>query len=206
MKLWPKADIKIGNNADIDEDVILGYPARKPLENNQVILGVHAKIRAGTIIYQAVRIGDSFQSGHHVVIREENQLGSSVSIWTNTVIDYGCRIGNGVKIHTNCYIAQYAVIEDDVFIAPGTIFGNDKYPVSDLLEGPHIKRGTRIGVNVTILPGVVIGEGSIVGAGSVVTKDIPAGVVVMGNPARVAGTAKAYLEKKDAYLSKKAKK
>ncbi len=185
MKKWPLVKIKLGSEAEIDEDVILGYPSGRYQKEADVIIGNNAKIRSGSVIYQAVTIGNGFQTGHHVVIREENQIGNDVSIWTGTVIDYGCRIGNRVKIHTNVYIAQYTVIEDDVFIAPGTTFANDKYPVSTHLEGPHIKRGARIGVNVTVLPGIVIGEQALVGAGSVVTKNVPDFAVVIGNPARL---------------------
>jgi len=154
------------------------------------------RIRSGSVIYQAVKIGDDFATGHHVIIREQNEIGDSVSIWTHTVVDYGCRIGSRIKIHSNCYIAQFTVIEDDVFIAPGTIFANDKYPPSTSLEGPRVKRGARIGVNVTILPGIVVGEEAMVGAGSVVTKDVPDRAVVAGNPARVIATIDEVLEKK----------
>ena len=196
MKQWPGVKIQIGKGALIDGDVILGYPSGRPGKGGDVVIGGQAKIRSGSIIYQAVKIGNHFETGHYVIIREENEIGDSVSIWTHTIVDYGCRIGNRVKIHSNGYIAQYTVIEDDVFIAPGTTFANDKYPVSDHLEGPRIKRGARIGVNVTLLPGVVIGEEALVGAGSVVTKDVPDRVVVVGNPARVIATIDEVLEKK----------
>ena len=188
MKKWPGVEIQIGPGAEIDEDVILGYPSGRPGKSGKLILGSHAHIRSGSVIYQAVKIGSHFQTGHHVVVREENQIGDEVSIWANTVIDYGCRIGSRVKIHANGYVAQYTVLEDDVFVAPGTIFANDKYPVSDLLQGPQVKRGARIGVNVTILPGIVVGEEALVGAGSVVTKNVPPRTVVVGNPARVVAT------------------
>jgi len=80
------------------------------------------------------------------------------------------------------------VIEDSVFLAPGVMIGNDKYPLSGApLEGPVIRRRARVGLNATILPGVTIGEEALVGAGSVVTRDVPAGAVVQGSPARVVG-------------------
>jgi len=196
MKQWPGVKIQIGEGAEIDEDVILGYPSSRPGTGGEVFLGSRARIRSGSVIYQAVKIGDDFATGHHVIIREQNEIGDSVSIWTHTVVDYGCRIGSRIKIHSNCYIAQFTVIEDDVFIAPGTIFANDKYPPSTSLEGPRVKRGARIGVNVTILPGIVVGEEAMVGAGSVVTKDVPDRAVVAGNPARVIATIDEVLEKK----------
>lgn len=198
MKQWPNVRIQIGKDSEIDEDVILGYPSGRTDKGGGVLVGKGAKIRSGSVIYQAVRIGDDFETGHSVILREENEIGDSVSIWSHTVIDYGCRVGNRVKIHSNVYVAQYTVIEDDVFIAPGTIFANDRYPVSHHLEGPLVKRGARIGVNVTILPGVVIGEEALVGAGSVVTKDVLPRTVVVGNPARRVATTDEILERKKA--------
>lgn len=200
MKKWPEIDIQMGQSFSIDEDVILGYPSGRLNRAGNVVIGDFAKIRSGSIIYQDVRIGNHFETGHHAIIREENRIGDSVSIWSNTVIDYACVLGSRVKIHTNGYIAQFSKIEDDVFIAPGVVFANDKYPVSQHLEGPIIKRGARIGVNVTILPGVLVGEDALVGAGSVVTKNVPARSVVAGNPARIIGNVediKRKLEKKE---------
>ena len=188
MKKWPGVPIQIGEHSEIDEDVILGYPSGRLKEIGEVVLGDDAKIRSGSVIYQKVTIGHHLETGHHVIIREENRMGDSVSIWANTVIDYGCILGSRVKIHANGYVAQFTVIEDEVFIAPGVIFANDKYPVSPHLEGPHVKKGARIGVNATILPGIVIGEEALIGAGSVVTKNVPARSIVVGNPGRVIGT------------------
>jgi acetyltransferase-like isoleucine patch superfamily enzyme len=123
------------------------------------------------------------------VVREECALGDDVSIWANSVVDYGCRIGNRVKIHSNCYVAQYTEIEDDAFLAPGVTIANDLYPgrpgSRQVMSGPHIGAGARNGVNVTILPFVRIGAGALIGAGSVVTRDVPPGMVATGNPARV---------------------
>lgn len=169
-----------------DDGVIVGYPVSRagsgPLE-----LGPGARLRSGTVLYDGSRIGSGLQTGHGVVIREENEIGADVSVWSNTVVDYGCRIGDRVKIHANCYIAQFTVLEDDVFLAPGVTIANDLYPGDEqsakLMTGPTIETGAQIGVNVTILPFVRIGAGAIVGSGSVVTRDIAAGMVAYGNPA-----------------------
>jgi acetyltransferase-like isoleucine patch superfamily enzyme len=101
-------------------------------------------------------------------------------------------IGNNVKIHTSVYVAQFTIIEDDVFLAPGVIIANDPHPgcprSRECLRGPVIRRGAKIGINVTLVPFVDIGEYAFIGAGSVVTRDIPPRAVVYGNPARVVGT------------------
>jgi acetyltransferase-like isoleucine patch superfamily enzyme len=114
-------------------------------------------------------------------------IGDKVSIWSNSVVDYGCVVGNRVKIHSGCYIAQFTEIEDSVFLAPGVVVANDLYPGRDdsaeAMAGPVIKAGAQIGANVTILPFVTIDAGALVGAGSIVTKDVPAGMVAYGCPA-----------------------
>jgi acetyltransferase-like isoleucine patch superfamily enzyme len=170
----------------IDAGVRLGYPAsRRP--GQRLELGSGARLRSGTVLYEASRIGASFETGHGVVVREDCRIGDHVSIWSNTVVDYGCRIGDRVKIHANCYVAQFTVIEDDAFLAPGVTIANDLYPGDEesarLMAGPHIGAGAQIGVNVTILPFVRIGAGALIGSGSVVTRDIEPGMVAYGNPA-----------------------
>lgn len=171
-------------------DVVLDHPSDRG-SFEPLALGPDARLRSGTVLYAGSRIGARLTTGHHVVVREENELGDDVSIWSNTVVDYGCRIGDRVKIHCNCYVAQYTQIDDDAFLAPGVTIANDLYPrvpgSNAVMSGPHIGRGARIGVNVTLLPFVRIGAGALIGSGAVVTHDIPEGMVAYGNPARVAG-------------------
>lgn len=174
-----------------DEGATLGYPTGRHIADRTLRIGSGANIRSGTVVYEGATIGRSLQTGHNVVIREETVIGDNVGIWSNSVIDYGCRIGNNVKIHSNVYVAQFTTIEDDAFLAPGVTIANDMRPLCaecTRAGGPTIKRGARVGVNVTILPGVVVGEYALIGAGSVVTKDVPPHAVVYGNPARVATT------------------
>jgi acetyltransferase-like isoleucine patch superfamily enzyme len=170
----------------LDPGVTVGYPVtRRP--GRPLALGPGARLRSGTVLYDATTIGAGFETGHGVVIREDCEIGDHVSVWSNTVVDYGCRVGDGVKIHSNCYVAQFTVIEDGAFLAPGVSIANDLYPGDDesakLMTGPHIGAGAQIGVNVTILPFVRIGAGAMIGSGSVVTRDVPAGMVAYGNPA-----------------------
>jgi acetyltransferase-like isoleucine patch superfamily enzyme len=181
--------IVLGQNVELEENAFLGEMTGRQLADLQLIIGDNAIIRSGTVIYLGTTIGADLRTGHNVVIREQNTIGDALQIWSNSIIDYGCRIGNHVKIHCNCYVAQYTIIEDDAFLAPGVIISNDMYPgpmfPDQPLNGPTIKRGAQIGCNCTIRPGVVIGEYSLIGAGSMVTKDIPPRSLAYGNPARV---------------------
>jgi acetyltransferase-like isoleucine patch superfamily enzyme len=182
--------VAAGWGADADADVLLGYrPDRAVVP--ALALGPGARLRSGTVLYDGSRIGDRLQTGHHVVIREQCDIGDDVSVWSSSVIDYGCHIGDRVRIHSHCYVAQFTRIDDDAFLAPGVTFANDLYPGSSdsarAMTGPVVGAGAQLGVNVTVLPYVRLGAGCLVGAGSVVTRDVAPGAVVYGNPAVVRG-------------------
>lgn len=186
--------VYFGGEVEYDEPcefhpgTFIAYPTGRKLDSRVLFLGREATVRAGSTIYIGTRIGSGLETGHGVVIREQNVIGDHFNVWNNTTIDYGCTIGNNVKIHANGYVAQFTTLEDDVFMAPGVTIANDPHPGCAMskmcMRGPTIKRGAQIGVNVTILPHVTIGEGAIVGSGSVVSKDVPANTVVYGNPAK----------------------
>jgi acetyltransferase-like isoleucine patch superfamily enzyme len=184
-----RGEVHLGVGSVVDPGAIVGYLSPRGGVSETLHIGDRARIRTGSVVYAGSTIGSHLETGHNVIIREENEIGDHFSIWNNSVIDYGCTIGSRVKIHCNIYIAQFTVIEDDVFLAPGVSIANDYHPgcpdSKKCMKGPHLKRGCRIGVNVTVLPYVTIGEGTLVGSGSVVTKDLPAGILAYGNPARV---------------------
>jgi len=96
---------------------------------------------------------------------------------------------DNVRIHSQAFIPEYSIIEENAWIGPNVVFTNAKYPLSpgvkEDLKGPTIKKGAKIGANATILPGLVIGQNALVGAGAVVVKDVPDDAVVVGNPAKV---------------------
>lgn len=183
------AEIILGKDAKVDDGVKLGYLTGRKIKDHTLRIGDGACIRTGTVIYGGTTIGDGLATGHNVTIREENEIGDDFQVWNCTTIDYGCKIGSGVKIHCNCYIAQFTVIEDKAFMAPGVTIANDIHPGCEFsvncMRGPHIEEGVEIGVNVTILPFVRIGAHSVIGSGAVINKDIPPGSVVVGNPGRV---------------------
>ena len=189
MARVPREVMQIGSPCDVDQGVVLGYAPERRVPTVALKIGANARLRSGTIIYAGSTFGEGLQTGHNVLIREENHFGNDVSVWSNTVVDYGCRLGNRVKIHSNVYIPQFTEMGDDVFVGPGCTFANDMYPgcpdAKDVMKGPVLETGAKIGVNVTILPGVRIGAHSIIGSGAVVTKDIPPFSVAWGNPALV---------------------
>lgn len=179
----------IGEDLEADPSALIGYRPGRRIDELTLRLGPRARVRSGSVIYAGSSIGEEFQTGHNVVIREQNVLGKHVQVWNNTTIDYGCRIGDNVKIHTNCYIAQFTVMEDDVFLAPGVTIANDLHPgcafSAECMRGPTLQRGVQVGVNVTITPRVTIGAYSVIGSGAVITRDVPPHSLVVGNPARV---------------------
>ena len=151
-------------------------------------IGAHSTVRAGSIIYADVEIGEHFQSGHHVLIREHTRIGRHVVCGTNSVIDGHVEIADFVKIESNCYIPTHVRIGTRVFMGPGVVLTNDRYPVKARDEyqpdGPTIQDGVTLGAGAVICPGVVIGEDSFIAAGAVVTRDVPPGSLVTGVPGR----------------------
>jgi acetyltransferase-like isoleucine patch superfamily enzyme len=189
-KIYP--GVSLGERAIIEDFCVIGAPPREAKEGElATTIGDGAVIRSHTVIYAGNVIGSGFQTGNKVNVRELNEIGDNVSIGTLSVVEHHVTIGNGVRIHTQAFVPEFSVLEDGCWIGPNVVLTNAKYPVSPgakaQLAGPVIRHAAKIGANATILPGVVVGEDALVGAGAVVVRDVPAGTVVAGNPARVIG-------------------
>lgn len=138
---------------------------------------------------QPVDINEDVHVGPFSFIRERTEIGSGTRIGDHAQLMGDLRIGRDCRLHSNVHISKGTVIGDRVFIAPGFICTNVRYPRSKdtRTEGCTIEDDVKIGANVTLLPGVTIGRHALVGSGSVVTKDVPSYAIVMGSPARVVG-------------------
>lgn len=176
-------NVRIGKGAILEDGVIIGFGNSR----HKTIIGENAHLRANTIIYAGVSIGDNFETGPGVVIRENNKIGNNVCIWAYTVLNPGNKIGNNTRIHVGCFLEQ-VTLGKFVFVGPHVTFLNDPHPTNPPkrthMNGAAVEDGTIIGGNVILLPHVVIGRKAVIGAGSVVTKDVKMGKVVVGNPAR----------------------
>jgi acetyltransferase-like isoleucine patch superfamily enzyme len=184
------SNVSLGAETSIEDFCIVGVPPRGVRDGElPTTIGERAVIRSHTVIYAGNVIGKNFQTGNKVNIRESNRIGDNVSVGTLSVIEHHVTIADRVRIHTQVFVPEFSVLEEGCWLGPNVVLTNAKYPLSpkvkEQLVGPVIRKGAKIGANVTILPGVVVGENALVGAGSVVAKDVPPGAVVVGNPARV---------------------
>jgi acetyltransferase-like isoleucine patch superfamily enzyme len=137
---------------------------------------------------QSQKIGENTNIWQFCVVLSGAEIGNNCNVCALCFIENDVKIGNNVTIKNGVYLWDGTEIEDDVFIGPNVTFTNDKYPRSkqypEEFQKTIIKKGASIGANSTILGSVTIGEKAMIGAGSVVTKDVPAGELWFGNPAK----------------------
>ncbi len=152
-------------------------------------IGAGTIVSTGAVVFAGARIGARVIVGDQACVRERVTLGDDVVVGRGALIENDTTVGALTKIQAEAYITAYSTLEDNVFIAPCVVTTNDNFMGRTearhaLIKGPTIRRGARIGGGAILCPGVVIGEEAFVGAGAVVTEDVPARAVVVGNPAR----------------------
>ncbi|MCA9214650.1 MAG: Gfo/Idh/MocA family oxidoreductase, partial [Planctomycetales bacterium] len=161
---------------------------RGPLSNARTGVFVHDT----SVIDQDVAIGNGTKIWHFTHVLGDSTIGDNCSVGQNVVIGPNVRVGNGVKIQNNVSVYEGVTLEDDVFCGPSMVFTNVHNPRSHIsrmheVRPTLVKRGATLGANSTIVCGVTVNAYAFVGAGAVVTKDVPAHALVVGNPARQIG-------------------
>jgi acetyltransferase-like isoleucine patch superfamily enzyme len=161
---------------------------REPLPPTEI--GDGTIVSTGAVVFAGSKIGARVILGDQSCVRERVVVGDDVVIGRGSLVENDTTIGALTKIQAEAYITAYSTLEDNVFIAPCVVTTNDNFMGRterrhELIKGPTIRRGARIGGGAILCPAIEIGEEAFVGAGAVVTKDVPARMLVVGNPARV---------------------
>ncbi len=138
---------------------------------------------------KSTKIGKDTRIWQFVVILPQAQIGADCNICSHVLIENDVVIGDRVTVKSGVQVWDGLRIEDDVFIGPNVTFTNDTFPRSKRYPATYpkttVRAGASIGGGAVILPGITIGRRAMVGAGAVVTKSVPDGAVVVGNPARI---------------------
>ena len=147
-------------------------------------------IHPTAIVDESVEIGRKTRIWHWCHLMKGVKVGDNCNIGEHAFIETGVTLGNNVKVKNNVALYTGVICEDDVFLGPNCVFTNVANPRSFIerkseFKKTVIRRGATIGANATIVCGNEIGPYAFVGAGSVVTKDVPAYTMVLGNPARI---------------------
>jgi len=183
-------DVHIGDNSIICNDVVLGEPLNSyyqdpDYENPPCQIGANTTIRSHSIVYAGCTIGDHFNTGHRVTIREASRIGDHCSIGTLTDIEGDVTIGNYCRLHSNVHISQTSSMGDFVWMYPYSVMTNDPYPPSNDIKGPYVGDYTQVCVHAVILAGVHVGKNCLIGANSVVNKNLKDFSLATGSPAKV---------------------
>jgi len=161
---------------------------RDPLPPAEI--GDGTVVSTGAIVFAGTRVGARVIVGDQACVRERVDIGDDVVVGRGVLVENDTTIGALTKIQADAYITAYSTLEDNVFIAPRVITTNDNFMGRterrhELIKGPTVRRGARVGGGAILCPGIVVGEEAFVGAGAVVTKDVAPRMLVVGNPARV---------------------
>ena len=183
-------DVVIGDNAVVGKSPTLGARSTTSREElPPLVVGDGSSILAGAVVFAGSRLGSGVIVGDQACVRERCELGDGVVVGRGSLVENDTTIGARTRIQANAYVTAYSTLEEDVFIAPCVVTTNDNFMGRseerlELMKGPTIRRGARVGGGAVLLPGIEIGEEAFVGAGAVVLSDVPARAVVVGNPAR----------------------
>ncbi|HEY5100053.1 MAG TPA: acyltransferase [Gaiellaceae bacterium] len=187
----------LGDGVKVLENAVVGkQPSLSPRSTAKreplppTVIGDATIVSTGAIVFAGTRIGARVIVGDQACVRERVDIGDDVVVGRGVLVENDTTIGALTKIQANAYITAYSTLEDNVFIAPCVVTTNDNFMGRterrhELIKGPTVRRGARVGGGAILCPGIVIGEDAFVGAGAVVTKDVAPRMLVVGSPARV---------------------
>jgi acetyltransferase-like isoleucine patch superfamily enzyme len=183
--------VRVLENAVVGKQPSLGASStarREPLP--PATIGDGTVVSTGAIVFAGATIGARCVVGDQSCVRERVTMADDCILGRGSLIENDTSVGAGTRIQAEAYVTAYSTLEEDVFIAPCVVTTNDDFmgrteKRKELMRGPTIRRGARVGGGAILCPGVEVGEEAFVGAGAVVTKDVPPRVVVVGSPARV---------------------
>jgi acetyltransferase-like isoleucine patch superfamily enzyme len=188
---------KLGEGVKILEHAVVGkQPALSPRSTAKreelppAEIGDGTIVSTGAVVFAGAKVGARVILGDQSCVRERVTVGDDVVIGRGSLVENDTTIGAMTKIQAEAYITAYSTLEEHVFIAPCVVTTNDNFMGRterrhELIKGPTIRRGARVGGGAILCPAVEIGEEAFVGAGAVVTKDVPPKKVVVGSPARI---------------------
>lgn len=183
-----EAGVTIGAGSNIGSHCHIGVQSVLA-KSNSLHIGENAVIRSHSVFYIGSTFGNNLTTGHHVSVRENTLAGNALQIGSYGDIQGDCIIGNYVRCHSSVHISQKSRIGNFVWMFPGVLLTNDPTPPSSHLVGATIEDYAVLAVKATLLPGVTVGRGALVGAHSLVNRDVEAGTLVVGSPAKSRGLA-----------------
>ncbi|HEX3453605.1 MAG TPA: acyltransferase [Gaiellaceae bacterium] len=188
---------KLGEGVKVLEHAVVGkQPTLSPRSTAKredlppAEIGDGTIVSTGAVVFAGSKVGARVILGDQSCVRERVVVGDDVVIGRGSLVENDTTIGAMTKIQAEVYITAYSTLEEHVFVAPCVVTTNDNFMGRterrhELIKGPTIRHGARIGGGAILLPGIEIGEEAFVGAGAVVTKDVEPRKLVVGNPARV---------------------
>ncbi len=156
----------------------------------RAVLGDGAIVSTGAIVFAGTTVGARVILGDQSCVRERVTIGDDVVVGRGSLVENDTTIGARTKIQADAYVTAYSTLEEDVFVAPCVVTTNDNFMGRterrlELMRGPTIRRGARIGGGAILCPGIEVGEEAFVGAGAVGVRNVAPRSVVVGSPARV---------------------